>query len=173
MLTGNPWKNPAATLAAPIPIISWFALTRWPVRAANAEDVEIVSTSATNAMPSAPGMSLRISADRYTWDVEGREPLRQRSHDRHAACHQIERAHRDDGRHHSDQDRGQLRHPALQHQDHDQRRGADRQRGETVSPSITPWTNAFASPIRPFASTENPNSLGSCPTRIVSARPFM
>ena len=43
----------------------------------------------------------------------------------------------------------------------------------TVSPSITPWTNAFASPIKPFASTENPKSLGSCPTRIVRARPFM
>ncbi len=43
----------------------------------------------------------------------------------------------------------------------------------TVSPLLTPRTNALASPIKPFASTENPKSLGSCPTRIVSARPFM
>ena len=26
VLTGKPWKNPAATFAAPIPIISWFAV---------------------------------------------------------------------------------------------------------------------------------------------------
>ncbi len=43
----------------------------------------------------------------------------------------------------------------------------------TVSPSITPWRNPFASPIKPFASMENPKSLGSCPTKIVSARPFI
>ena len=61
VLTGKPWKKPAATFAAPIPIISWFAETRWPVRAANAEDVEIVSTRATSAMPRAPGMSLTMS----------------------------------------------------------------------------------------------------------------
>ena len=54
MLTGNPWKNPAAMLAAPIPIISWFPSTSSPVRAANADAVEIVSVSDTSAMPSAP-----------------------------------------------------------------------------------------------------------------------
>ena len=27
VLTGNPWNSPAATLAAPIPTISWFAST--------------------------------------------------------------------------------------------------------------------------------------------------
>ena len=43
----------------------------------------------------------------------------------------------------------------------------------TVSPDATPWTNACASLIKPLASVEKPNSFGSCPIRIVSARPFM
>jgi hypothetical protein len=34
-------------------------------------------------------------------------------------------------------------------------------------------TNPVISPIRPSASTLKPNSLGSWPTRMVSARPFM
>jgi hypothetical protein len=40
-------------------------------------------------------------------------------------------------------------------------------------PSWTPFTNARASSIRPSASIENPNSFGSWPIRIVTARPFM
>ena len=43
----------------------------------------------------------------------------------------------------------------------------------TVSPSATPLTNALASAMNPSASVENPNSLGSWPTRIVMASPFM
>ena len=57
VLTGNPWKSAAPRLAAPIPIISPFPSTSWPVRAANAEAVEIVSVSETSAMPSAPAAS--------------------------------------------------------------------------------------------------------------------
>ena len=43
----------------------------------------------------------------------------------------------------------------------------------TASPLARPLTKAVASPIRPSASILNPNSFGSCPTRMVSARPFM
>ena len=42
-----------------------------------------------------------------------------------------------------------------------------------ASPSASPDTNAFVSSIRPSASTEKPISLGSWPTTIVRARPFM
>ena len=55
VLTANPWNRPADTFAAPIPIISWFPSTRLPDRPAKADAVEIVSTSATSAMPNAPG----------------------------------------------------------------------------------------------------------------------
>ena len=43
----------------------------------------------------------------------------------------------------------------------------------TASPAATPCTNAAVSPMSPSASVEKPNSLGSWPTRIVRARPFM
>ena len=35
VLTGNPWNRPAATLAAPMPTISWSARTSCPFLAAN------------------------------------------------------------------------------------------------------------------------------------------
>ena len=43
----------------------------------------------------------------------------------------------------------------------------------TAFPEVSPSTNARASLISPLASTEKPNSFGSCPTRIVRASPFM
>ena len=53
VLTGNPWKKPAAMLAAPMPIISWFPRTRSPCRAANDDAVDIVSARAMSAMATA------------------------------------------------------------------------------------------------------------------------
>ena len=43
----------------------------------------------------------------------------------------------------------------------------------TASPAAMPLAKPTASSIRPSASTEKPNSFGSCPTRMVNARPFM
>ena len=43
----------------------------------------------------------------------------------------------------------------------------------TASPWTRPLTNPVISPRKLSASTLNPKSLGSCPTRMVSARPFM
>ena len=74
VLTGKPWKNPAATLAAPMPIISPLPSTSWPVRAANADAVEMVSASATRAMPTAPATSSGRS-DAGLGHREGREAL--------------------------------------------------------------------------------------------------
>ena len=42
-----------------------------------------------------------------------------------------------------------------------------------ASPSASPLMNPVNSPIRPSALTLNPNSFGSCPIKMVSARPFM
>ena len=42
-----------------------------------------------------------------------------------------------------------------------------------ASPCASPDTKARASATSPFASTENPKSLASWPTTIVSASPFM
>ena len=65
VLTGKPWKKPAAMLAAPMPIISWLPRTRSPRRAANDDAVDIVSARATTAMASAPRNSGGRSAQRH------------------------------------------------------------------------------------------------------------
>ena len=63
VLTGKPWKKPAAMFAAPMPIISWLPRTCSPRRAANADAVDMVSASATTAMANAPR---RAAAHRST-----------------------------------------------------------------------------------------------------------
>ena len=75
VLTGNPWNRPAARFAAPMPIISWLPLISCPVRAANADAVEIVSASETSAMPSAPADSGPRSDRRRCGIVSGGNPL--------------------------------------------------------------------------------------------------
>ena len=60
---GNPWKNPAKALAAPIPIISWLASTSSPRRAAKLVDVAIVSASETSVMPIAAASSAPMSLE--------------------------------------------------------------------------------------------------------------
>ena len=75
VLTGNPWNSPAARFAAPIPIISPLPRTSCPVRAANADAVEIVSASDTSAMPAAPAASGPRSASRTCGMVSGGNPF--------------------------------------------------------------------------------------------------
>ena len=75
VLTGNPWNKPAARFAAPMPIISPLPWTSCPVRAANAEAVEIVSASETRAIPSAPANRGPRSDSRTDGIVSGGKPL--------------------------------------------------------------------------------------------------
>ena len=91
VLTGNPWKKPAATFAAPIPTISPLPLSSCLVRVAKAEAVEIVSVSATSAIPSAPA----TSSGRSDTDTDARhrqrwEPLGKGSDKRDAMGAKIE-----------------------------------------------------------------------------------
>ena len=51
--TAKPWKKPAARLAVPTPIISWFGFTCSPRRELNEVDRAIVSVSDTSTMPTA------------------------------------------------------------------------------------------------------------------------
>ena len=75
VLTGNPWNKPAARFAAPIPIISPLPSISCPVRAANADAVEIVSARETSAIPSAPANSGPRSDRRTCGMVSGGNPL--------------------------------------------------------------------------------------------------
>ena len=74
VLTGNPWNSPAATFEVPIPIISWLACTSSPLRAANAEAVEMVSVRATSEIPSAPATSSPKSDAETLGMVNGGSP---------------------------------------------------------------------------------------------------
>ena len=170
VLTGKPWKNEAATFAAPIPIISPSPLTSWPVRAANDEEVEMVSVSETSAIPSAPATSSGRSDSGP--GTAGREALGQRAHERDSVV-RVERGcgrdSGDDGHQHS----GNRGAPLLEREDQHQTHQADRDRGDHGLAGRQPVTKPRASSIRPSPSIEKPKSFGSWPTRIVRARPFI
>ena len=125
VLTGKPWKKPAAMLAAPMPIISWLPRTCSPRRAANDEAVDIVSASATTAMASAPRKSGGTSPQLISRDRERREALRQHADRVHAVGLQVERVDRNGGQHDDDQHARDLGQQPIQQQDADERGDAD------------------------------------------------
>ena len=69
----NPWKKPAATFAAPMPIISWLGSSSSPRRAAKADAVAMVSVSETRTMPTAA----RNNGPTSSTDVKGNDGLGQ------------------------------------------------------------------------------------------------
>ena len=75
VLTGNPWNKPAARFAAPMPIISWLPWISCPVRAANADAVEIVSARETRRSPAPRRTGARGRPARTCGMVSGGNPL--------------------------------------------------------------------------------------------------
>ena len=73
----NPWKKPAATLAAPMPIISWFGCSSSPRRAAKADAVAMVSVSDTSTMPTAARTNGPTSPTDGARERRARDALRQ------------------------------------------------------------------------------------------------
>ena len=122
VLTGKPWKSPAAMLAAPMPIISWLPWTRSPRRAAKAEAVDIVSASATTAMARAPRKSGGTSPQPTVRDRERREALREHADRVDAVGLEVEHVDRDGGEDDDDQDARDLGQEPVQQQDAGQRR---------------------------------------------------
>ena len=173
VLTGNPWNRPAARLAAPMPIISWLPRTSWPVRAANAPAVEIVSASETSEIASAPATSGPRSDQPTDGTVSGGNPfgstpirLTPRSPSAKTALTTMARTTmtRTLGTFGNHRCRTRITTmPPI----------PTAAAAGTISPCASPWRKPTNSPISPSASTENPNSLGSWPTRMVSASPFM
>ena len=161
MLTGNPWKNPAAMLAAPIPIISRSPSTSWPVRAANAEEVEIVSVSDTTAMPIAPATSSARSDIATLGSVNGGKPLGSGptretpwSARLKALAARIETTT-------ATRTAGILGTSRWSTKMRTRPSRPTASAAATVSPSASPLKKPTASGMNPSASTEKPNSLGS------------
>ena len=167
----NPWKRPAATFAAPIPIISWFGSISSPRRAAKLVEVAIVSVSDTSTIPSAAISSgPRSLTETCGIDGVGRPcgnaptvftPFSPRSSSAVATVAPTTATS-------TAGTRVVIRGRII--------------RTASVATPITsavvfvwssPDTNAFVSSMKPSASVENPKSFGSWPTMIVIARPFM
>ncbi len=173
VLTGKPWKRPAARFATPMPIISPLPLISCPVRAANADAVEIVSASDTSTMPSAPANSGPKSDRRTSGIVSGGKPLGStptRLTPWSARLKTVVEAIASTTMTSTAGTFGSQRCstrittiPAI----------PTAAAAATASPLASPLTNPATSPMNPSASTLNPNSFGSCPTRMVSARPFI
>ena len=173
VLTGKPWNRPAARFAAPIPIISPLPSISCPVRAANADAVEIVSASDTRAIPSAPPNSGPRSARWMSGMVSGGNPLgstptrltpwsaRLKTVVAAIASTTMISTAGIFGSHRCSTRISTI--PAI----------PTAAAAATASPWARPLKNPVSSPMKPSASTLNPNSLGSWPTRMVSARPFM
>ena len=174
VLTGKPWNRPAARFAAPIPSISWLPWTSCPLRAANADAVEIVSASETRAMPQRAGEQRPEVGRPDVRDRERREALREDADQADAVVAPGRRRSSATiasttitstaGTFGSQRCSTRIRTiPAI----------PTAAAAGTASPFASPLDEAGDLPIRPSASTLNPNSFGSCPTRMVSARPFM
>ena len=172
-LTEKPWNSPAPMFAAPSASSSWFWSTRWPLRPANVRDRTLVSAIEMTAMASAAGQHRRELGERHLRHVEAGQALRQWPDDRHAgAGRQAEYRGR------AVAPTAAMRIPGI--------RGCQRRQTRMtaidprpiasavgfVRPEATPSTKARATSGTPSAWTEKPNSLGSCPTKTVSAIPF-
>ena len=169
--TAKPWKNPATTLDAPTPIISALASTSSPRRAAKLDAVAMVSVSDTIVMPTAPTM--RATASDAL--VHGRDGVGK-------PWGNVPTVFTPSSARPSRADTTVT--PTMATSTAGIRvviRGSTSRTSSTASPVISvvrlvwssPFQNAFSSSTNPSASVENPNSLGSWPTIIVTARPFM
>ena len=172
VLTGKPWKKPAAMLAAPMPIISRVPSTSSP-------------RAGRERRRGGDGVGQRDERDpERTADQQARsrEPIGGR--ERREALGRMPTARRRGprARRRPPRDRQARRRRAPPAPSAASRPSArittrpsepDRERRATVSPSATPWTNRGTSSMKPSPSTENPKSFGSWPTRIVRASPFM
>ena len=151
VLTGNPWKKPAAMFAAPTPIISRLPSTSWPGaggehrRRRDRVGQRHQRDARARRRPAASRSSSANGRDRERW-----ETLRHRPHHRHAAVLQVEQAHGRDRR--APRRRGPPEREEERAGSPGSGPGSPRRPpglAPTVSPSATPRTNSAASSIRP------------------------
>ena len=170
----KPWKRPAATLAAPTPIISWFGVDLVAAPGGEARRRWRWCRSARRARCR---RRRRASVADVAALVHGNgrhgEALGQRADRLHALGREVEHGGDDGGADHRDEHRRDLRREI---------RGSTEQERQDARPTTQrracwsgrgPVKNAWTSSMKPSASVEKPNSLGSWPTMMVMARPFM
>ena len=114
----NPRKKPAAMLAEPMPIISWFGFTCSPRRALNEVDRAMVSVSDTSVMPTAATSSGTTSPMSVHGTSGVGQPLGKGA-DRGDV--EVEHGGDDGGADHRDEHGGDLAGDAREHEQHGER----------------------------------------------------
>ncbi len=173
VLTGKPWKAPAAMLAAPMPIISWLPSTRTPLRAAKLEAVDIVSASATTAMARAPSTSGGRSPQVTCGTVKAGRPCGSTPIVSTPWASRSKRFTATAVRATTTRTLGTLGMNLFRSRMPASAVSPMRAAVRLASPANRPDRKALVSATRPLASVEKPKSLGSWPMMMVSASPFM
>ena len=168
----KPWNRPAPTLEAPTAIISRFASTSSPRRAAKLDDVAMVSVSETSTMPTAAAASVGRSLALVHGNEGVGRPGGSVPDRLHALGREVEARPRPPS----------PPPPRPARRGSSSRRAAGRAaarvcRGRRGASSCSSGRGSRRTP-RPrrrsvSASVEKPKSLGSWPTMIVMASPFM
>ena len=126
LLIGNPWKRPPARLAAPRPIISWFGSTCVRVFAAYVRDRTLVSANATIATAKPPMTTSRMCSGLISGKANAGRPCGS-GPSTLTPARGVEVEHADGDRRADDRDQ-EARDALvrLEHEDRDERAGADR-----------------------------------------------
>ena len=168
----KPWNRPAARLAAPRARSSWLGSTvssRWAARDC---DSTVVSATATRAMPSAPLNRAARSAS----STDGRARLGSPSGRTPTTC--TPSASRSKAATAAMPMITATITPGTVRQNRRRTRITTMPVSPTASaarftcPSATPWAKSLISLSSPRPSIEKPHSLGSWPTRMVTAIPY-
>ena len=167
----KPWKNPAAALAAPTAIISWFASTSSPRFAAKLDEVAMVSVSETSTMPTAAAAS-RVRSLALVHGNEGTG----------SPCGSVPTVFTPSAaRSNTAETMVAATTPTSTAGIFFEIRGSPSSSTRVPRPTSSvvvlvwsrPEKNALTSWTKVSASVEKPKSLGSWPTKMVMARPFM
>ena len=169
--TAKPCTSPAARLAAPMPIISWFGSTSSPRRAPKLAEVAIVSASDTSVMPMAATINGATSAS-FVQGNDGAGTPRGKTPTVFTPCALKSRtaettvapttATRTAGTRRVTF--GKTSRTASTPRPVS--RAGQTVRSRLVKKARTSWP-------KPSASVEKPNSFGSWPTMMIKASPFM
>ena len=134
LLTGNPWKRPAAAFATPSATISRFGSTSVP--GAGGERAGENARVGKGHQRDAGGAAQKKSQVRppHRGRTQARQPARNLADDGYALLGQSEPADRDGGKDHRQEYPGNSGHPSLEHEDEHQTPQAQSERGRIRQP---------------------------------------
>jgi hypothetical protein len=167
----KPWKRPAARLAAPRARSSWLGSTVSPRWAARDCDSTVVSATATRAMPRAPLNSAPRSARSTAGRANPGRPLGSTPRTCTPASSRLNTATAAIPARTATMTPGTARQNRRRSRTTTMPVTPTARAARFTCPSATPRAKSLISVSSPRPSIEKPHSLGSCPTRMVTAIP--